>query len=353
MKLADAAKRADAICRAQTCLRPQSSLKLRRTINFPGQKPADIFVAEVSQRSRSSLLATARRSVELRAPLRSSSRRACANAASRARPGATDLAMRRGRSTGGQMRPPVRRPRQMAEACSATALSYAKAPDPSWPPRRNGASPSPVPADRRRHHRYSSPVLQPRQQPPARQQPPRHVPAPRQAPPPPPTAQTIQPSPHSRSGTIFGFIIAAFVLLCSGAVSVYYVWYSHGEFVRQRTTELNRFDAQGPRTETPVEAEPPFLAGLPARPNGEQPPASQMHPETTTATSTKREMYFGTPLGRRRALKLRPEDDTASELASRRHRCMTRFCQERTDAVLSALNWTIDPCTDFRGVHLF
>lgn len=94
-----------------------------------------------------------------RAPLRSSSRRACANVASRARPGATDLAMRCGRSTGGQMRPPVRRPRQMAEACSATAPSYAKAPDPSWPPRRNGASPSPVPADRRRHHRYSSPVL--------------------------------------------------------------------------------------------------------------------------------------------------------------------------------------------------
>ncbi|KAL3189433.1 hypothetical protein MRX96_002743 [Rhipicephalus microplus] len=217
---------------------------------------------------------------------------------------------------------------------ASTSKRRQSEPSPSRPP-----PPPPV----------QQPRAQPRQQPPAHQQPPRHVPAPRQAPPPPPTAQTIQPSPQSRSGTIFGFIIAAFVLLCSGAVSVYYVWYSHGEFVRQRTTELNRFDAQGPRTETPVEVEPPFLAGLPARPNGEQPPASQLQPETTTATSTKREMYFGTPLGRRRALKLRPEDDTASELASRRHRCMTRFCQERTDAVLSALNWTIDPCTDFEA----
>ncbi|KAL1419076.1 hypothetical protein MTO96_005192 [Rhipicephalus appendiculatus] len=219
---------------------------------------------------------------------------------------------------------------------ASTSRRRQSEPSPSRPP------PQPPPVQQ--------PHPQPRQQPPAHQYPPQQAPAPRQAPPPPPTAQTIQPASQSRSGTIFAFTVAAFVLLCSGAISAYYVWYSHGEFARLRTTELNRFGVavQGPRTETPVEVQPPILAEPPA-PVGEQPPAPQQQPETTTATSTKREMYFGTPLGRRRALKLRPEDDTASELASRRRRCMTRFCQERTDAVLSALNWTIDPCTDFEA----
>lgn len=220
---------------------------------------------------------------------------------------------------------------------AATSRRRQSEPSPSRPP------PQPPPP-------ATHPYPQPRQQPPAHQQPPQQVQAPRQAPPPPPPAQTIQPLSQSRSGTIFAFTVAAFVLLCSGAISAYYVWYSHGEFARQRTTELNRFGVavQGPRTETPVEVQPPILA-VPSALDGEQPPAPQQQPETTTATSTKREMYFGTPLGRRRALKLRPEDDTTSELASRRRRCLTRFCQERTDAVLSALNWTIDPCTDFEA----
>lgn len=37
------------------------------------------------------------------------------------------------------------------------------------------------------------------------------------------------------------------------------------------------------------------------------------------------------------------------ELASRRRRCLTRYCQERSDAVLAQLNWSVNPCSDFYG----
>nr|XP_054921990.1 uncharacterized protein LOC126521578 [Dermacentor andersoni] len=211
--------------------------------------------------------------------------------------------------------------------------------------RQSEPSPSRPPPPPRAPHSHPQPRLQPS----APQQQVQQVQAPRQAPPPPATAQTIQPPSQNRSGTLFAFTVAAFVLLCSGAISAYYVWYSHGEFARQRTTGLNRFAVavQRPQAETPAEMPPPLLVAPPV-PAGEQ-PAPPPQPETTTTSTTKREMYFGTPLGRRRALKLRPEDDTTSELASKRRRCLTRFCQERSDAVLSALNWTIDPCTDFEA----
>lgn len=136
--------------------------------------------------------------------------------------------------------------------------------------------------------------------------------------------------------------MAAFVLLCSGAISAYYVWYSHEEFAKQHT-------AQFAKQHTALSS----LLGVARLPQMTTEPQVPLlvaeQTEATTANSSRREMYFGTPLGRRRALKLRPEEEPTPELASRRRRCLTRFCQERSDAVLSALNWTVDPCADFEA----
>ncbi|KAK8770574.1 hypothetical protein V5799_012964 [Amblyomma americanum] len=167
----------------------------------------------------------------------------------------------------------------------------------------------------------------------APQQTPRHA-----AQPPPPQEILPQATSQGRSGTLFAFAVAAFVLLCSGAISAYYVWYSHEEFARQHTARSSLV-AQLPQTTT-TELQAPLLVAPQA------PPVAEL---TTEATTSRREMYFGTPLGRRRALKLRPEEEATPELASRRRRCLTRFCQERSDAVLSALNWTVDPCADFEA----
>ncbi|KAH9381195.1 hypothetical protein HPB48_003172 [Haemaphysalis longicornis] len=157
------------------------------------------------------------------------------------------------------------------------------------------------------------------------------------------------PSPpatgHLRHG--FGVVVVAFVLLCSGAISAYYVWYSHEEFAKHRTTGRQRFSKEQQFSEAELEPQAPLLVAPVTPEEARQPPPAAASP-TETASTRRREMYFGTPLGHRRALKLRP-DEATPELASRRRRCMTRFCQERTDAVLNALNWSVDPCTDFEA----
>lgn len=146
---------------------------------------------------------------------------------------------------------------------------------------------------------------------------------------------------------MFGVVVVAFVLLCSGAISAYYVWYSHEEFAKHRTTGRQRFSKEQQFSEAELEPQAPLLVAPVTPEEARQPPPATASP-TETASTRRREMYFGTPLGHRRALKLRP-DEATPELASRRRRCMTRFCQERTDAVLNALNWSVDPCTDFEA----
>ncbi|CAN8018168.1 unnamed protein product [Ixodes persulcatus] len=146
-----------------------------------------------------------------------------------------------------------------------------------------------------------------------------------------------------RSSALFAFSVAAFVLLCSGAITVYYVWYSHREFARHRDVMLR--------------------AGNHLAPDAAAATVTDRWPSTTPntdeqgavpATTSHKDMYFGTPLsGRRRVLKLRHDNALStgddSELASRRRRCLTKYCQDRSDALMAQLNWTVSPCVDFYG----
>lgn len=136
------------------------------------------------------------------------------------------------------------------------------------------------------------------------------------------------------------FLAAVFVLLLSGGMAVYYVWYSHEEYEKHHRL-VHEVGLSSKTTEVAADkTEPLDVWTYPA-------------PTPSSLSTTNREMYFATPFGmRKRALKLRRNDDITSteenvELVSRKKRCMTRYCQERADYIVSHLNWTVGPCSDF------